>query len=136
MHDCLFCKIIRGEIPAAKVFEDDATFAFLDINPVNAGHTLVVPKAHCVGIVDCGEAELSAVMRTVKKIAPAILDGVGAEGYNLGVNQGSVAGQLVKHLHVHIMPRFPNDGHKLWHGRNATPEELAATAEKIRDRLS
>lgn len=136
MADCLFCKIIAGEIPAAKVYEDEHTFAFLDIKPVNPGHTLVVPKAHAVGIADASDDALVAVMRAVKKIAPGILGAVGADGYNIGVNQGSVAGQLVMHLHVHVMPRFPNDGHKLWHGTEASTEDRLALAEKIRANLS
>ena len=136
MTDCLFCKIIRGEIPAAKVYEDEATFAFLDLKPVNPGHTLVIPKAHAAGIVDASDETLAAVMCTVKKIAPGILTAVGAEAFNLGVNEGAVAGQLVPHLHIHVMPRFPNDGHKLWHGTEASMEDRLALAEKIRTNLS
>ncbi len=136
MNDCLFCKIIRGEIPAAKVYEDEHTLAFLDIKPVNPGHTLVVPKTHAVGIADASDDALAAVVRVVKKIAPGILAAVGADGYNIGVNQGPIAGQLVMHLHVHVMPRFPNDGHKLWHGTEASTEDRLALAEKIRANLS
>ncbi len=135
MQDCLFCKIIAGEIPAAKVYEDDATLAFLDIVPVNPGHTLVVPKAHSTGIADAADDALAAVMRTVKNIAPGILAAVNSDGYNLGVNQGAVAGQLVGHLHVHLMPRFANDGRELWHGKDTSNDELAAIAEKIRSNL-
>lgn len=136
MVDCLFCKIVAGGVPSQKVYEDDETFAFLDIKPVNPGHTLVVPKAHSAGIADATDETLAAVMRMVKKIAPGILTAVGSEGYNLGVNQGAVAGQVVMHLHVHIMPRFPDDGRALWHGRDASPEELAAVAEKIRKQVA
>lgn len=135
MTDCLFCKIIRSEIPAAKVYEDDATFAFLDLKPVNPGHTLVIPKAHAAGIIDAPDETLAAVMGTVKKIAPGILAAVGADAFNLGVNEGAVAGQLVPHLHIHIMPRFPNDGHNLWHGTEAPMEDRLALAEKIRTNL-
>ncbi len=136
MEGCLFCMIVAGSVPAQKVYEDGATVAFLDIKPVNPGHTLVVPKAHSVGIADASDEALAAVMRTVKKIAPGILAAVGSQGYNLGVNQGAVAGQLVMHLHFHLMPRFPTDGHALWHGTVRSPEELTAVAEKIRAALA
>lgn len=132
MADCLFCKIIAGEIPAAKIYEDELTFAFLDIKPVNPGHTLVVPKTHAVGIADASDDALAAVMRTVKRIAPHILAAVGTDGFDLGVNEGVVAGQLVPHLHFHLMPRFADDGLELWHGTEATIEDRLALAEKIR----
>lgn len=135
MDGCLFCRIVSGELPSQRVYEDAETLAFLDIKPVNPGHTLVIPKAHSVGIADATDEALAAVMRTVKRIAPGILAAVGSQGYNLGVNQGAVAGQLVMHLHVHVMPRFPTDGHALWHGTPRTPEELNAVAEKIRAEL-
>lgn len=135
MDDCLFCKIVAGDIPAEKVYEDDAVLAFLDIHPVNPGHVLVIPKAHSEGIVDASDEALAAVMRTVKRIVPGVLKAVAAEGYNVGVNQGKVAGQVIFHLHVHLMPRFPEDGHRLWHGKDTTPDELKSVAEKIRKHL-
>ncbi len=134
--DCLFCKIIAGDVPAEKVYEDAGTLAFLDIHPINPGHTLVVPKNHAVGIAEVESADLQAVMATIKKIAPAVVAGVGADAYNIGINQGAAAGQVIMHLHVHIMPRFATDGHKLWHGTNASAEERAAVGEKIRAAMS
>lgn len=130
--DCLFCKIIAKELPADVVYEDDAVLAFLDIHPVNPGHTLVIPKTHSQDMADADDLDFVAVMRAVKKIAPAIVSAVGASAYNIGINQGAVAGQMVMHLHVHIMPRFPDDGRKLWHALDISAEERAAIGQKIR----
>lgn len=135
MNDCLFCKIVKGEIPSQKIYEDDLTYAFLDVTPVNPGHTLVVPKNHAVNILDAEEKEICALSATVKKIAPKIIKAVGTEAFNLAVNNGSVAGQMVPHLHFHIIPRFPDDGHRLWNGKHIGSDELAAIAEKIRKEL-
>ena len=132
MPQCLFCKIIRGEIPTNKVYEDEKTFAFLDINPVNPGHTLVVPKKHAVDIFEIEEGEWNAVMSAVHKISHALEKSIGPSGINLAMNNRSGAGQVIFHAHVHIMPRFPNDGHELWKGKPYREEEAARVAEKIR----
>lgn len=135
MSDCIFCKIIKGELPSAKVYEDDKTVAFLDIKPVNPGHVMVIPKEHHETILDTPEDVLAAIMLAVKKIAPAVLKAVGSEGFNLGVNNGAVAGQLVPHLHFHIMPRLPGDGHGLWDGRAYANGEMQNVAAKIRSNI-
>lgn len=129
--DCLFCKIIAGEIPAHKVYEDDATFAFLDIGPVSEGHTLIIPKHHATDLGDGSREDALALMSTVHAIAPAIMQGVDATGYNLGMNHGVIAGQEVMHTHLHVMPRqegLPRTFIK----SHPSNEELQATAEKIR----
>lgn len=133
--DCLFCKIINGELPCRKIYEDERVFAFLDIHPVNPGHTLVVPKEHCENILDASPKVLADIVAAVKKIAPAILRGVGSDGFNLGVNNGVIAGQVVGHLHFHIMPRFKDDGHRLWSGKEYAEGEGEEVAEKIRDKM-
>lgn len=135
MSDCLFCKIVKGAIPFAKVYEDDKILAFLDIKPVNPGHTLVITKEHYANLLETPEEYLAAIIAVSKKIAPAVLKAVGSLGFNLGVNNGSVAGQLVPHVHFHIMPRFTGDGHELWHGVEYAPEEMARVAEAIRKEL-
>lgn len=112
--DCIFCKIVKGEIPSFKVYEDYNTLAFLDIAPVNSGHTLVIPKKHYETIEGIPEDELVELIKTVKRVGKAIKDGLGIEAYNIGLNNGSVAGQIVPHVHFHIMPRHVGDGHKLW----------------------
>ncbi|MBI4599180.1 HIT family protein [Candidatus Uhrbacteria bacterium] len=133
MPDCLFCNIVRGEIPCHKVYEDERVLAFLDIQPVNPGHVLVIPKTHSANMVHMAPEDLHAVMDAVQKIAPALLRAVGFEGFNLGVNTGAAAGQVVFHTHFHVMPRRPGDGYELWHGTEAG--DLAAMAEKVRGAL-
>lgn len=106
---CVFCKILQGEIPAAKVYEDDRVLAFLDIAPFNYGHTLVIPKTHCHGISDLPDADRDALFAAAAKLAPVILRVTGASGFNLLMNNGQVAGQEVPHAHLHIIPRFVDD---------------------------
>src|SRR5262249_4320678 len=113
MADCLFCKIIRGELPSYKVYEDGKTMAFLDIRPVNAGHTLVVPKNHATNIFDIAPEDWAAVTETVRKLSIAIEKGLSADGVNIAMNNRQSAGQLVDHPHMHIIPRFKGDGLKL-----------------------
>ena len=104
--DCIFCKMIAGEIPAARVYEDDIVLAFLDIGPVSDGHTLVIPKQHFGKLHDCPPELLGEVGSRLGKIAGAVADAMGSEGYNLLCNNGRTAGQLVEHLHFHIVPRM------------------------------
>ena len=108
--DCVFCKIVAGEIPAVKVYEDEEVFAFLDIGPVSEGHTLVIPKQHCEAPDECAAEVLSGVAARVGKIARAVKKATKADGYNLLCNAGRAAGQLVGHLHFHIIPRKTGDG--------------------------
>ena len=107
--NCIFCKIVRGEIPCCKVYEDDLVLAFLDLAPFNYGHTLVIPKLHSVSITTLPENYLAAMMQAAAKLAPAILRATKAGGFNLLLNNGSVAGQEVPHAHLHIIPRFVDD---------------------------
>ncbi len=109
--DCIFCKIISGEIPAEKVFENDKVLAFLDNRPVNFGHTLIIPKEHHENMVDTPEELLCEIISAAKKLAPAILKSTELHDYNFVVNSGAVAGQKVFHTHFHIIPRFAGDGY-------------------------
>lgn len=133
--DCLFCKIIAGEIPGAKVYEDEKVLAFLDINPVNPGHTLAVPKNHYLNLEEIPEIELRELIIAVKKVGRAIKEGLGYAGYNLAVNNDPVSGQIVPHLHFHIIPRKEGDGLKLWPQRQYGEGEMEGVAEKIRKSL-
>lgn len=130
--DCLFCKIIKNEIPSEKIYEDEHTFAFLDINPVNIGHTLLIPKTHSQNIFDVETRALEKIAPVLKKLSLSIKEAVGADGINIISNNGGAAGQLVFHLHLHIIPRFSDDGLKHWHGKNYSKEEMSETAEKIK----
>ena len=132
MSDCLFCKIIAGEIPCQKIFEDAATFSFLDIGPVSKGHALVVPKTHAQDLSAGSHEDAKALMETVHHLAPAIMQAVGAQGYNLGMNHGEVAGQEVMHTHLHIMPRFAGQS-RTFTKTHPSKEELEAIAVSIRE---
>jgi histidine triad (HIT) family protein len=136
-NDCLFCKIIAGEIPATKVYEDNDFFCFLDIKPINLGHTLIVPKEHHRNLLDLTPELLAKVGPIIQKMALAVKAGTGAEGINIGWNNEAAAGQLVFHAHLHIMPRFGGDGYVHWQGQDGhSPEEFAAVAEKITKQLT
>jgi len=129
--DCLFCKIVRAEIPSFKVYEDDRTFAFLDIRPVNEGHTLVVPKTHTLNIFDVSPEDWSAVTETVRKLSGTIEQALSASGINLMMNNREHAGQIVDHLHVHIIPRFTSDGLMHWPQHSYPAGEGEAAQKKI-----
>lgn len=132
-QDCLFCKIIRGEIPSEKIYEDEDTYAFLDIHPINKGHTLVIPKVHAENIYDISSESFAALMKTVHLLTPTVKNAVNADGINIGINNGHAAGQLVFHSHVHIIPRFADDGFLHWHGEPYEEGEIQKTAEHIRE---
>ena len=110
MSDCIFCKIVKGEIPSSKVYEDEDVYAFLDIGPLSWGHTLVIPKKHVERITGMLPDEVAALMRVVPKLAEAVIRATGAEGLNVLQNNGRVSGQAVDHLHVHLIPRHAGDG--------------------------
>lgn len=135
MHDDIFTKIIAGEIPSARVYEDEETFAFLDIAPKTPGHTLVVPKQQYANIYDIPEDTLCHVMRTVKMLAPAIKRAVQADGINIGMNNEPAAGQEVMHAHVHIIPRFAEDGLEFWPSGTYKEGEAEKIAEKIQSEM-
>lgn len=136
MEDSVFIKIIRREIPAHIVYEDDDTIAFLDAKPNVPGHTLVVPKKFAKNIFDVDDATLAAVMRTVRKIAPAVRDAVGAHGVHINSNHGAAAGQIVFHLHFHIIPRHDRSEFSFWPQQDIPTKDAAAIAEKIRQKLA
>jgi len=108
--DCIFCKIIAGEIPSFKLYEDDRTYAMMDINPFQDGHCLVLTKAHCAYLRDADPTDLAAILPTAQRIARAINDALDPEGLNLIQANGPAAGQTVYHFHTHIFPRTLNDG--------------------------
>jgi histidine triad (HIT) family protein len=131
MNDCIFCKIIKGEIPANKIYEDENSLAFLDITPTNPGHILLIPKKHYENLYDLPNETLKQLAPIIKKIAIAAKKGVQAEGINIGMNNEKSAGQLVPHAHFHIIPRFSNDGHRLWKGKSYPEGQAEKIAEKI-----
>ncbi len=107
---CLFCGIVTGKIPAKKVYEDEHALAFLDINPRNPGHTLVIPKKHFETILDMGEKDAGKLFESVRKVAAVVMSGTSSQGISIGQSNGQVAGQVVRHVHFHVIPRFANEG--------------------------
>lgn len=112
--ECIFCKIVKKEIPSQIVYEDGKIMAFLDINPTNPGHVLVVPKGHFPNLLETPDDAVKELMAAVKRIAKAVKESVNADGIFIGINAGKAAGQVIFHTHIHIIPRFENDGLKLW----------------------
>ena len=129
---CIFCKIIKGEIPSYKIYEDEYTYAFLDIANDVDGHTLVIPKKHVKNILDCDNETLMHVMNTVKKICNHYVDNCGYQGCNI-INANELAGQQsVFHLHIHIIPRKENDGVDAWPNFKGANNELAKMHELLK----
>ena len=131
----VFAKILRGELPAHKVYEDEATLAFMDIMPRGEGHTLVIPKAPARNILDADPASLAAVIRTVQKVARAVKAAFEADGVTIQQFNEAAGGQVVFHLHVHVIPRFEGVAMKP-PGTMGDPQALARNAEKIRAALN
>jgi histidine triad (HIT) family protein len=128
---CIFCKIVKGEIPCSKVYENSNVLAFLDIKPINKGHTLVIPKKHFVNVFDGSEDDLCEVAKAVKKVSFAVKKAVEADGLNIMSSNDSAAGQVVMHAHTHLIPRFKDDGLKLWPGKDYEENETDSIKEKI-----
>lgn len=127
----IFAKIIAGDIPCHKVYEDAATLVFMDIMPASRGHCLVIPKAPSRNVLDCDDKDLSAIMSTSKKVANAIMKAMEADGITIRQNNESAGGQEVFHTHFHIMPRYEGEPLKVHTGDNIDHAELAAMAEQI-----
>ena len=134
-QDCIFCKIIQGEIPSAKVYEDEEVFAFLDISQVTKGHTLIIPKKHVENIYETNEEIASSLFARVPKIANALKKAYQPAGINILNNNGKAAGQTVFHIHIHLIPRYDeSDGYDAnWttNGEAYTSDDLAEIANKI-----
>ena len=136
--DCIFCKIAKGEIPAIKVLDEELVLAFMDINPSSRGHMLVIPKRHAENIFEISEGDLAAVTSAVRRCATAAKEALKAEGITVLQLNGKASDQLVPHLHVHIMPRWENDGMSVsqWEMGKGNIEELQEIARKVQEHLS
>lgn len=130
-NNCVFCAIAAGEIPSFKVYEDELVLAYLDINPFAKGHTLVIPKAHSEGLLDTDDVTLAAVLVRVKKVAAQLKAKLGCDGFNILQNNGEAAGQTVKHLHFHIVPRWSGDP-LVFENSTGDMSALKALAEQVR----
>ncbi len=136
MKECIFCKIVKGEIPSASLIENETVMSFLDINPVNHGHALVIPKKHVETLIEAEQAVLENCILTARQVAEAILGATGAEGFNILQNNGRCSGQVVPHLHFHVIPRWSDDGFSLgWRQGRYEDNELDSLLEDIKQRL-
>jgi len=129
---CLFCDIVSGKIPCHRVFENEKVLAFLDIAPVNYGHALVVPKAHYANMEEIPEDALCETVKIVKIVGKALKEGLAAPGYNVSINNDPVSGQVIPHIHFHVIPRKEGDGLKLWEQGKYGNGEALEVLEKIK----
>ncbi len=131
--DCLFCKIVAGELPSQRIAEDEKTVSFMDINPATRGHALVVPKAHAVNLLEVEPSDLTAVALAAQQLAKRVSQRLGADGVNLINSCGSAAWQTVFHFHVHVIPRYADDPLKLpWTPAPGDADEIADAASALR----
>jgi histidine triad (HIT) family protein len=136
MEGCVFCKIIAGELPSAKVWDDPDVMAILDINPIAAGHLLVMPKGHYETLCDVPASVAGRLIEVVQEVAGALLKAVAAEGFNVIMNNGRCANQLVPHAHFHIVPRSSGDGIRFgWVQGKYQRGEMEALCERIKKNL-
>lgn len=137
MDDCIFCKIITGEIPSVKVYEDDEVLAFLDAAPFSRGHSLVIPKKHFENIYEIDEESLKKVIVSSKNISVKIKNALSADGIRISQSNGVVAGQAVFHIHFHIIPRYQDDGLQFDEiGNERSPKAEIADLEKVAEEIN
>ena len=135
---CVFCRIIRGEIPSLKVYEDEKSLAFLDIHPSTPGHTLIIPKAHIARVEDLQEEDASALFKTMHRLVGKIQEAMDAPASTVGINNGRESGQEISHVHIHVIPRYRGDRGGIIQGiarshRRSSGEEMLRIAERIRE---
>jgi len=137
MKECIFCKIVNKEIPATVIYEDSDVLVFMDIGPIIKGHALVIAKKHYNPVTETPDEILTRLHLPAKRIAKAQMNGLGADGVNIMQNNGTAAGQEVPHIHIHVIPRFENDGHH-WNWNAKTYEnfdEMNELAENVRKQI-
>ena len=136
MTDCVFCKLRDGQIPSMKIFEDDKTLAFMDINPLNTGHCLIVTRTHAATIWDADVTDLKAAIATAKKMARALREAVKPDGLNMLQANGAAAFQSVPHFHLHLIPRWNNDGKGFdWSLVPGDRGQIQAIGERLREAI-
>ena len=130
--DCIFCKIVAGDIPSTRVFEDERTIAFMDINPGTTGHLLVIPREHAKDLLEIDSEDLAACAQTAQRMARRVNERLGADGVNLVNSCGSAAWQTVFHFHIHVIPRYAGDPLRLpWQPAPGDRDEIAAAAREL-----
>ena len=132
--DCIFCDIVKKKIPAYKLYEDDDIISILDINPVSSGHSLIIPKKHYATFLETPKDILNKIMGKSYAIVEGITKAMNSEGYNLLINNNSCSGQVIPHIHIHVIPRKENDGASLnWKTFSCQDKEFAGTFKLIKD---
>ncbi|TET95384.1 MAG: HIT domain-containing protein [Desulfobacteraceae bacterium] len=136
--ECIFCKIIDGEIPAVKVLDEELVIAFMDINPSSKGHMLVVPKRHAENIFEIPESDLAATVKAVKICAKAVKEALNAEGITILQLNGKASDQIIPHFHIHIIPRWENDGLPIsnWEMKPGDMKEINDIARKVKENIT
>ncbi len=136
--DCLFCKISGKEIPSEMIYEDSSAFAILDTHPMAPGHAMVMPKKHFETILDLEDSELAALFSAVRNVTKLLQEVFAPDGFTIGINHGKASGQTIEHLHIHVIPRFQNDGGGSIHSvvDNQPKETVREIAERIRNNRS
>ena len=132
MSNCIFCRIIKGEVPSYKIYEDEHTLVFMDIAKDVDGHILAIPKAHVTNILDCDSVTLSELMDTVKKVSAHLVNNCGYDGVNLLNASGTAAGQSVGHFHIHIIPRKDGDNINAWPHFDGAEHGIEEIYERIK----
>lgn len=131
-NDCIFCKIANGEIPSKTIYEDENFRVILDLGPATKGHALILPKEHYANLFELPEDTAAAAMKVAKKLSAQMVENLGADGLNLVQNNGEVAGQTVKHFHLHLIPRYKDDGQNiLWKPGEVSQDELEEIRKQI-----
>lgn len=131
-NDCIFCKIANGEIPSKTIYEDENFRVILDLGPATKGHALILPKEHYANLFELPEETAAAAMKVAKKLSAQMVENLGADGLNLVQNNGEVAGQTVKHSHLHLIPRYKDDGQNiLWKPGEVSQDELEMIRKQI-----
>ncbi|MBU4257375.1 HIT family protein [Patescibacteria group bacterium] len=133
--DCIFCKIIAGDLPSYKVYEDDKVCAFLDVLPIHPGHTIIVPKIHVSDVEGLDDGELCAMVTVMKKIGKAVMEGLGVKGYSILLDNKDAANQHVPHVHFHLVPRKEGDGLGRWPQSGYSEGEAEECLKQIQEKL-
>ncbi len=134
--DCIFCKIIAGDIPSYVVYEDERVMAFFDILPISPGHTIIIPKSHISDVENLSNEDLSAMALAFKKIGKAMMEGLGVKGYSVFLDNKSAANQHVPHVHFHLVPRKEGDGLERWPQTGYGEGEAEHYLKRIKEKLS
>ncbi len=132
METCIFCKIAKKEITSEIIAETKLFLAFLDINPINKGHALIIPKKHTKNISEMQEPELSNILKFTQEVAKKIKETLNCDGYNIGMNTDLAAGQTIFHTHIHIIPRYANDNLKSWPHKKYEENEIKNYTKKLK----